>query len=111
MKHRGAFGVSAGADGGQHRGDAGADILAEEDVNRTGQTDEAAGGQGLQMPTEAEEDWMTAVKSYLPEFPKKRVAELGHQVNEGFGSRRALMAELIISMPINRMPRPAIIWP
>ena len=41
--------------------------------------------RACKMPTEAEEDWMTAVKIIPARIPQKRVAELGHQVNEGFG--------------------------
>src|SRR5699024_1588773 len=44
----GALGVAGGADGGQHRGDAGADVLPEQDEHRVGVGDDAAVGQGLQ---------------------------------------------------------------
>ena len=46
----GALRVAPGADRGQHRGDAGADVLAEEDVNRARQADEPAVRQRLEDP-------------------------------------------------------------
>ena len=67
--------------------------------------------RACKMPTEAEEDWMTAVKIIPARIPKRGLLNWVIRLMKASDSRRGIMAELIISMPINRMPRPAIIWP
>ena len=64
------------------------------------------------MPTEAEEDWMMAVKHRARQNAQHRVGELGHQRDEGLRIRAGASWQLlIISMPMNRTPRPAMILP
>ena len=72
------------SDGGQHRGDAGSDILPEQDEYRPVQGRRVPlTASAWRMPTEAEEDWMMAVNSMPPmAMPAERVGEGGHQGDE-----------------------------
>ncbi len=84
-------------------------FCAEEDVYRAVQGRLPTKGQRCRIPTEAEEDWIRAVKPRPPEC-RQRVGEGAHQIDKGGHSRRGSMAEPIISIPIKSTPRPARIF-
>ena len=63
------------------------------------------------MPTEAEEDWIRAVNRAPTAMPSRGLENLVIRSTKAWESRRGIMEELIISMPINSTPRPAMIWP
>ena len=63
------------------------------------------------MPTEAEEDWIRAVNSAPNRMPSRGLDRVDIRWMKAGNSRSGAMAALMVSMPINRMPRPARIWP
>ena len=63
------------------------------------------------MPTDAEEDWMMAVNTAPARMPSTGLENRVISEMNASESRRGIMALLIISMPMNRTPRPAMIWP
>ena len=64
-----------------------------------------------EAPTEAEEDWMTAVNSPPARIPSTGLENLVIRLMKVWESRSGIIAELIISIPINRIPKPAMILP
>ena len=64
-----------------------------------------------EAPTEAEEDWMTAVNSAPARIPSTGLENLVIRLMKVWESRSGIIAELIISIPINRIPKPAMILP
>ena len=63
------------------------------------------------MPTEAEEDWIRAVKAAPARMPSRGLENLVNSSTKAGESRRGTMAELIISMPMNSTPSPARMLP
>ena len=62
------------------------------------------------IPTEAEEDWMITVTT----TPTRRQNGVGHgdeQILKDALSRRGATPVSIRLMPVNRMPKPSMIWP
>ena len=63
------------------------------------------------MPTEAEEDWMTAVRMVPASTPRMGL-ERAMRMSANWGrSRRGAMAFSIDCIPMKRMPSPATICP
>ena len=58
------------------------------------------------MPTEAEEDWMMAVKIMPARIPRTGLEKVDMIRMKPSDSRRGSMAELIMSMPMNNTPQP-----
>ena len=67
--------------------------------------------KACRIPTEAEEDWISAVKAAPARMPINGLLKLDTRSTKAGESRRGIMAELIISIPMNRIPSPAMIWP
>lgn len=63
------------------------------------------------IPTDAEEDWMTAVKSAPARIPSSGLPNRVMRLTNASESRSGIMEELIISIPMKRMPSPATICP
>ena len=67
--------------------------------------------RACRMPTDAEEDWMMAVKIMPARIPSTGLANFVIRLMNASESRSGIMELLIISMPMNRMPSPATICP
>lgn len=82
--------IAVGADGGEHCRDAGADILAEQDINRAGQADQPAGRQRLQDADGGRGRLNDRREKHADENAEQRVRHFGHQIDEkrGFAQRR-----------------------
>ena len=63
------------------------------------------------MPTEAEEDWMMAVKIAPARMPRIGLENLVISETKASDSRRGTIELLIMSIPMNRIPKPAMILP
>ena len=63
------------------------------------------------MPTEAEDDWMTAVNSAPARIPTSGFEKVLTISTKAGHSRSGSMDELIISMPMNSTPSPARMLP
>ena len=63
------------------------------------------------IPTEAEEDWMRAVKRAPARMPSTGLENLVIRSTKAGISRRGTMAALIMSMPMKRTPRPPTMLP
>ena len=63
------------------------------------------------IPTDAEEDWMTTVATRPTSTPSRGlVMETNNCWKTGLSFRGAT-PESIRLMPVNRMPKPSMIWP
>ena len=83
MDDGGALGVAGGANGGQHRGDAGADVLAEQDEHRVGVGDDAAVGQGLQDAHRGGRGLDDGGEDHARQDAQEGVGEVGHDAYKG----------------------------
>ena len=63
------------------------------------------------MPTEAEEDWMMAVKMAPTAMPTRGLEKVLTMFTKAGISRRGSMEVPIISMPMKSTPRPARMLP
>ena len=63
------------------------------------------------IPTEAEEDWIRAVKAAPARMPTTGLEKVLTRLTKAGHSRRGSMAEPIISIPIKSTPKPARIFP
>ena len=59
----------------------------------------------------AKQDWMKAVNSAPARIPSTGLENLVIRLMKVWESRSGIIAELIISIPINRIPKPAMILP
>ena len=63
------------------------------------------------IPTDAEEDWMIAVKIIPVRMPSTGLRNLVIRLIKASDSLSGIMELLIISIPMKRMPSPATICP
>ena len=82
MDAGGPLGVPAGAQSGQHSGDAGADVLSEQDEHRPGEPDDAAGGQGLQNTHRGGGGLNQSGKGRAEEDTQQGIGQSGHQADK-----------------------------
>ena len=83
MDNRGPLGIAAGADGSQHRGDTGADVLTEQDEYRAVQADHAAERQGLQDPHRGGGGLDDRGEARAHQNTDQRIGERAHQFYKG----------------------------
>ena len=67
--------------------------------------------RACRIPTEAEEDWIMAVKIMPAKIPRAGLLKRVISPMNASDSRRGTMAPLIISMPRKSTPKPAMICP
>ena len=67
--------------------------------------------RACRIPTEAEEDWITAVKAAPARIPRIGFENWVINRTKSSESRRGIMESLIIPIPIKRTPIPAIMPP
>ena len=67
--------------------------------------------KACRIPTDAEEDWIRAVKAVPATIPIRGLEKVPTRLTKAGQSRRGDMAELIMSIPMNSTPRPARIFP
>ena len=67
--------------------------------------------RACRIPTEAEEDWIRAVKRAPTRIPIRGLEKVLTTSTKAGHSRRGSMEELIISMPMKSTPRPARMLP
>ena len=63
------------------------------------------------IPTEAEEDWMITVTTTPTSTPRMGLVMLTNSSWNAALSRRGDTPVSIRLMPVNRMPKPSMIWP
>ena len=79
------LGIAAGSNGSQYRCDAGTDILAEQDINRTGQADQSAVGQRLQNADRSGGRLDDRCKNGAGQDPKQGIGKPCHQIDKRLG--------------------------
>ena len=82
MDDGGPLGIAAGADGGQHSGDACADVLPEKHIYRAGEPDDSTVGQRLQDTHRGRGGLNDRSKQRAGQDPDHRIGEGGHQAYE-----------------------------
>ena len=85
MDHCGPLGAAAGADGCQHGGDTGTDVLAEQHIHGGGQTHNAAVGQGLQNTHGGGGGLDQGCEACAHQDADQRVGKVGHDAGKGGG--------------------------
>ena len=63
------------------------------------------------IPTDAEEDWMTTVTTTPTRMPRMGFVMVTNRFWNTALSRRGATPVSIRLMPVNRMPKPSMIWP
>ena len=84
MDDGGALGVAACPNRSQHSGDAGADVLTKQHVNRVVETDDSASSQCLQDAHRGGGGLDDGRKDSASQDAQQRIAELGDDVDEHF---------------------------
>src|SRR5699024_9453094 len=83
MDHRGTLGVAAGADGGQHGGDTGADVLAKQNEHGSVQTNLTADRSGLQNTRRSRGGLDEGGEEGAHQNTDQRVGEGADHIHEG----------------------------